>query len=249
MRYWTFGLVGVAISAAAVAVISWCTYALTRVSLCEPGDAGLACERGPADLGIAIAIALVVAIPVGSKLFAHRKAPRGAPLGPLAIGLALAGAGGAALWSALGSGSGSDVTAAVGFGVAAPLLSIGLFALIGGFAALSTRGETQAARIAELKASGRNTQEIVDALSAVSAGGAGNGSGSAKGPAPRVTVTTQSIGIGTLAEQLSKIAAARERTGGDALAAKLRQLDDLRASGLLSAEEHAAKRRAILEQL
>lgn len=258
MRYWTLGLLGVALSAAAVAVISWCTYALTRVSLCEPGSGGLACETEPARLGIAIAVALFVAIPVGSKLYARRKAPRGAPLGPLAIGLALCAAGGAALWSALGSGSESDVTTAVGLGVAAPLLSVGLFAVIAGFSALSAKGDAQAARIAALKESGRSTAEIMEALAGQDrargdgrpgTGGADGARAGAGRDAPSAAATPQTIAIGTLAEQLSQIAAARERTGGDALAARLRQLDDLRASGLLSAEEHAAKRREILEAL
>lgn len=257
MRYWTLGLLGVAICSAAVAVVAWCTYALTRVSLCEPGSSGLACETEPGQLGIAIGVALIVAIPVGSKLFARRKAPRGAPLGPLAIGLALCAAGGAALWSALGSGSNSDVTEAIGFGVAAPLLCIGLFAVIGGLSALSAKGDARAARIAELRSSGRSTAEIAVALSsgdgASGSGGAtgGSGGGAAGGDRsrPTVSVSTQTIALGTLAEQLSQIAAARQRTGGDALAARLRQLDDLRASGLLSADEHAAKRREILEEL
>jgi hypothetical protein len=164
VRYWTLGLLGVAICSAAVAAIAWCTYALTRVSLCSTADTGLACETEPGQLGVAIGVALFVAIPIGSKLFARRKAPRGAPLGPLAIGLALCAAGGAALWSALGSGSGSTTTEAIGFGVAAPLLSIGLFALVGGFSALSAKGDARAARIAELKSSGRSAAEIVEAL-------------------------------------------------------------------------------------
>lgn len=242
MRYWSFGLLGVAISAAAVAVVTWCTYALTRVSLCTPGDASFGCARDPGQLGLATAVAILVAIPVGSKLFARRKRPRGGPLGPLALGLALTAAGGGALASALGSASGTGAAEAIGFGVGAPLLSLGPFLLIAGFAAVGRRGDETAARIAQLKADGYTRGQIAQTLSAGSAARATAGAGT-RAPTP------QSAGIGSLAAQLTEIAAARERAAGDALARRLRRLDDLRASGLLSAEEHAAKRREILGEI
>lgn len=239
MRYWTFGLLGVAISSAAVAVVAWCTYALTRVSLCTPEDGSLGCARDTGQLGIAIALAIFLAIPIGSKLFARRRRPRGSVLGPLALGLAITAAGGAALWSALGSAGGTGTAEAVGYAVGATLLSIGPFVLFGGLFAVGSRGDANAARIAELQANGYRSGEIAERLAAEKAAAAGV---SPVQPSPAASV-------GTLAAQLSAIAAARARASGDDVATRLRRLDDLRASGLLSPAEHAAKRAEILSEI
>lgn len=249
MRYWTFSLLGVAICSAAVAVVAWCTHAATRISLCTPADDSLACRMDGGQLGMAIAGALLLAIPVGSRLFAHRTVPRGSPLGLLALGLALTAAGSAALWSAVGgtteSGSAAQVVGIVTGGI---LLSIGPFLLFPGLA-VSLRGTATAAPAgvdAAAQTIATATAQAVDAAVNAHAGERGR---STVYTSSAHTADTSVAGLGTLASQLAQVAEAKGRTGGDQVAARLRQLDDLRASGLLTAEEHAAARRRILDSI
>jgi hypothetical protein len=80
-------------------------------------------------------------------------------------------------------------------------------------------------------------------------------------PAPRTgpTASPKTAGMATLATQLETIARMRGVTPAPApahgaddaehVAARLRELDELRASGLVTDEEHAAKRRQILADL
>ncbi|MDO8213716.1 SHOCT domain-containing protein [Conexibacter sp. CPCC 206217] len=265
MKYWFPALLGVVLSAAAVAVVAWCTYAWTRVSLCTPADTQLAC-RLDGQSGVVIAVAIFVAIPLASWIFTLRQRnPRGTPLGLLSLGLALTAAGGAALWSALGSGAGTDAEIPSVI-VAGCLLSIGPFFLLAGIAVSGRRGEaTRATRAALIAANGGDVGKAFEAMraaragtsvsagwsgvSAGSGGGAGRSATAGSGTVTDTGTTTGANQLGALAAQLSQIAAARERTGGDAIATSLRQLDDLRASGLLTPEEHARKRREILDKL
>lgn len=268
MKYWFPALLGVVLSAATVAVVTWCTYAWTRVSLCTPADTQLACRLDGEQFGIAIAVTLFAVIPLASRIFMQRQRnPRGTPLGFLTLGLAVTAAGGAALWSALGTAAGTSADVA-GFVVGGCLLSIGPFFLLAGIAVSGRRGEAaRATHSALIAANGGDVSKAFTAMragspatsvsagwSGVSAGAGGNAGGSAATGAGTVTgagtgTATGTSQFGALAAQLSQIAAARERTGGDAIATSLRQLDDLRASGLLTPEEHARKRREILDKL
>ncbi|ADB54218.1 hypothetical protein Cwoe_5817 [Conexibacter woesei DSM 14684] len=254
MRYWTFSLLGVAICSAAVAVVAWCTYAATRISLCTPADDSLACRIDGGQLGIAIACGLLVAIPIGSGLFAHRTSPPSRPLGGIALSLALTASGGAALASALGTGASGDASEAIGFGVAAPLLSFGLIllliALAAGVNGSATRARFEAAKAqAEAKAQAKPAAAGGAHARSAHADGAHARHGDG-GPANDGTpLDLRLAGIGTLAAQLATVAAARAWTESDAVAASLRQLDALRASGLLTAEEHAERRRKILDSI
>lgn len=245
MRYWFRALLGIVLAAGAVTVVAWCTWALTRVSLCTPADETLACEVRSEGFAIAIAVSIFAVIPLASGIFAGRTKPRSSHLGLLAIGLALVAAGGAALWSALGEAPGTSTTEAIGYGVAAPTIAIGLFFVLAGIATTGSRrthSEVRAVSDAVLRANGGDLHRSMAAVRAAkqSGGAAGRAASSS---------TPKEIQLGTLAAQLSQMANAKERTGGDAIAARLRQLDDLRASGLLSVEEHARKRREVLDQI
>lgn len=247
MRYWFRALLGIVLAAGAVTVVAWCTWALTRVSLCTPADESLACEVRSEGFAIAIALSFFVVIPLASGIFAGRTKPRSSHLGLLAIGLALVAAGGAALWSALGEAPGTSTTEAIGYGVAAPTIAIGLFFVLAGIATTGSRmsaAQVRAQSNAVLAANGGDLRRSMAAVRAAQRSGGGT-SGSAGGGSG----TPKEIQLGTLAAQLSQMASAKERTGGDAIAARLRQLDDLRASGLLSVEEHARKRREVLDQI
>jgi len=223
MSYWPRALLGTALCSAAAVAIVWATWALTRTSTCVAGDDTLACRWSGGQLAAAIAVALLVAIPLGSKLFKHRTAPPSGPLGPLAVGLAVTGGGVAALVSGITVGAGEGSAMGAGIATGTVLLCLGPWLLVFGPAA-ALRGPTR-----------RRLSAEAPTLQATSATGG--------------ATTPQTVALGTLAAQLSAIAEARRRTSADPLAARLRQLDDLRASGLLSAEEHAQRRRALLDEL
>jgi hypothetical protein len=243
MRYWIRALLGIVLAAAAVTAIAWCTWALTRVSRCTPADETLGCELAGEGLSVSIAIAFLVVIPLASVIFAGRTKPRSSHLGLLAIGLSITCAGGAGLTSALGSGSGDTTVEWIGYGVAGAGLTFGPLLLLGGIATTSRRGPVAAVREQSDKVLAANGGDLSKSLAAVRAA---QQSGAVRAGAPR---DQQQLQLGALAAQLSQIANARERTGGDAIAARLRQLDDLRASGLLSPEEHTRKRREVLDQI
>lgn len=142
MRYWSAALCGIALASAAVAVVAWCTRALVERNLCLPADEQLACTTAPGTLGAAIAVCVVVAIPLASVLFMHRTSPRGTPLGALALGLAGCAAGGAALYAAIPS---DDTTVQVtGYVVGAMLLTVGPLLALGGMAATGARARPAA---------------------------------------------------------------------------------------------------------
>jgi hypothetical protein len=226
MRYWLRALVGVVVCSAAAVAVVWATWALTRTSTCVAGDDTLACRWSSGQLAGAIAVALLVAIPLGSKLFKHRTAPPSGPLGPLAAGLAVTGAGVAALVSGITVGSAHGSAMGAGIAVGTVLLCLGPWLLVFG----------PAAALQGPRPRQRPSAAVVAASASPDESGRSGG-------------TAQTAALGTLAAQLSAIADARRRTGTDPLAARLRQLDDLRASGLLSAEEHAQRRRALLDEL
>ncbi|HST40795.1 MAG TPA: hypothetical protein VLK58_14870 [Conexibacter sp.] len=245
MRYWIRALLGIVLASAAVTVVAWCTWALTRVSLCTPADETLACEVRAEGFAIAIAVCIFVAIPLASAIFAGRTKPRSSHLGLLAIGLAIVAAGGAGLWSAVGEAPSTDTTEIIGAGIAAPALAIGAFFVLAGIATMGSRvsgSQVRAQSDAVLAANGGDLSRSLAAVRAAKqSGGAAMSAGGSSTP--------KEIQLGTLAAQLSQMANAKERTGGDAIAARLRQLDDLRASGLLSVEEHARKRREVLDKI
>lgn len=253
MRYWLSALLGIALSAAAVAVVTWCTYAWTRTSLCAPGDEQLACTLGNEGFAIAIAVAIFVVIPFASRIFMFRTTPRGTSLGFLTIGIAITAAGGAALYSALDSRGGFDSVQVAGYIVAGVALSIGPFFLLGGIVATGRSRQllSKTDRDALIAANGGDVKRAMEAARASANSGAtpvfsGSTTVGAAASHSSAQVTSQLTG---LAAQLTEMAAARQRTSGDKIASSLRQLDDLRASGLLTAEEHERKRREILEQL
>jgi hypothetical protein len=249
MRYWLRALLGIVLSAAAVSIVAWCTYAWTRTSLCTPVDTQLACRLDGEAFLFVILGAIFVLIPLASQIFMRRTRPRGTPLGFLALSLALTAAGGAALVSAIGSGSGTPADIP-GFVVGGILLSIGPIALVAGIATTGSRGAArlaQAQRDAIVQQSGG---DLGKAMAAVRAGTAAGSSVTFTSGATAGDAAQPGAGqLGALAAQLSQIAEARQHTTGDATAASLRQLDDLRASGLLTPEEHARKRREILDKL
>lgn len=226
MRYWLNALLGVVICSAAAVAVSFATWALTRSSTCSPGAGTLACRWESVPLAGAIVVALLVVIPLGSQLFKHRTAPTSGGLGLLAVGLALTGGAGAALSSGVTVGTGEPEATAAGIVVGVVLLLGGPFLLLVGIA-VAMRGPAQGTLV--VRAPGHAKRAAA---------------AEAAKPAP-----PQTVALGALAAQLSQIAAARERVGGDALAARLRQLDDLRAAGVLNAEEHAAKRREVLNEM
>jgi len=55
--------------------------------------------------------------------------------------------------------------------------------------------------------------------------------------------------VAVLAAQLRQVAAAKQAAARDDLAARLRRLDELRAAGAISAEEHARRRDEILDEV
>jgi hypothetical protein len=65
-------------------------------------------------------------------------------------------------------------------------------------------------------------------------------------PAAAPDLRTQQLG--TLAAQLTRVAAAA-RTGPDTVAPRLKHLDELRRSGLITDDEHASRRREILAEI
>lgn len=227
LRYWLCGLIGVVVCAAAAVAVTLGTYGLTSQSLCEAGSDQLACELNPGQLSMLIIVSILVAIPIGGRLFAVRK-PRGGAIGGLAISLAFTGAAAAALVVGIGNeGTSAEAPGLIAGAVLAAIAPIMLLiTLVGTFSNLDGGLTAKAQAMKSAKAKGDHT---------VSVGGAPGGA--------------QAAGFGDLAAQLAKIAAARSRTADDGLAAKLRQLDDLRASGLLTAEEHARKRRELLGEL
>lgn len=244
MRYWLTTLLGITLASAAVAVIAWCTRALIEHSLCPPAatEQPLACSAENGELGAAIGICALVVIPLASVIFAHRTTPRGTPLGALALGLAIIAAGGAALYAAIPS---DDTTVQVsGYITAAVLLTIGPLMALGGMAATGAR-RTRTVAAADAPASSGET--IADAISRASGGAVVLSAGDIRaGTVEEATkaraAASSTIGFGALAAQLAQISAAKQRTGADALAATLRQLDDLHAAGLLNSSDHARMR-------
>jgi Short C-terminal domain len=225
MRYWFLSLVGVVVCSAAATAIAWSTWALTRLSVCAPGDDRLACDLGAGGLALVIGSAVLVAIPLGSGISRYRTAPRSGPLGPFAFGLAVTAGGVAALVSGITAGYEQTSATSAGIGTGTVLLIVGPLLLLGGLAAALSGARSVPAPPAAAASPSRPA-----------------------GTATRAPDSTTAA-VGTLAAQLAQIAAARRRTDADPLAAKLRQLDDLRASGLLSADEHAAKRAELLHEL
>lgn len=55
--------------------------------------------------------------------------------------------------------------------------------------------------------------------------------------------------LSTLAAQLSQVAAAKAAVADDGLAARLQRLDELRSAGAITADEHARRRREILDEV
>jgi hypothetical protein len=250
LRYWTCASLGVAVSAAAVAAISWGTFALTSQSLCAPGDDRLGCELGGDRLAAVMAVAFFVAIPLGSNLFAWRSSPRGGGLGLLAIALGLTGACGAALTVGIGSPGTSAELPGLLTGIL--LAIVAPFVLLGGLVTTFSNLDPRARALAVAKAhSARAAAREPRADTDGNGGSVSLRSTVIDGRAdPRAANDAlAAVGLGDLAAQLSQIAAARARTDGDSVATKLRQLDDLRASGLLTPEEHARKRRELLDAI
>ncbi|HEY4278133.1 MAG TPA: hypothetical protein VGM91_07945 [Conexibacter sp.] len=139
MRSWAFGLTAVVLTAAAVVVATWCGWAWSHKSLCVPGDSALACRPSAAGFAVAIAVSLFFVIPLASRVFKARTSPPGSPLGLLGLGLAVSGAGGAALFVATNDALAvsNQVTAII---VASFVLVIGPMILIAGVVtALSSR--------------------------------------------------------------------------------------------------------------
>lgn len=234
LRYWLCGLSGVALCATAVVAVTLGTFGLTSQSLCAPGSDQLACELSSGQLSLLIGVSLLLVIPVGGWVFAARK-PGGGAIGGLAIALAFSGAAAAALVVGIdNAGTSAEAPGLIAGAVLAAIAPILLIAtLIGTFSNLD----------GDLTARARAIKR---------GGGAGAGE---RGPAPAVGVSggtgagAQTASFGDLAAQLAQIAAARSRAAGDGTTAKLRQLDELRASGLLTPEEHERKRRELLDSL
>lgn len=207
MRYWLTSLLGVTLASAAVAAVAWCTRALIERSLCLPGDEQLACTAGPGELGAAIAVCLLVVIPIASVIFMHRTSPPGTSLGALALGIAFTAAGGTALYSAIPS---DDTTVQViGYITGVALLSIGPLMLIGGIAATGRRSSPAAAKVAAAKAAAAAT----GSPSAIFLSGADVRTRSTAGPGPDLARQ----GFGQLAALLSQVAdeASRASSAGE----------------------------------
>lgn len=244
LRYWLCSLIGVAVATVAVWVVSLSTWALARTNECRVGDTRDWCELSGADAGIAIGVMIFVVIPIASWIFALRTKPRSSHLGGLAIGLSLLAGGGAALWAAGGTAPATDTTELVGLGIAVPALIVGVVFTLTGMATMGRRTSRAQARKAGEAVLAANGGDLKRSLAAVKAA-----QGQQRAAGGTAAAQPKQIQLGALAAQLSQIANASQRTGGDELAAKLRQLDDLRKSGLLSAEEHTRKRRELLDRM
>lgn len=248
LRYWLCGLIGVVVCAAAAVAVTFATYGLTSHSLCTTGSDQLACDYNPGQLAMTIVVSILVAIPIGGRLFAWRK-PSGGAIGGLAISLAFTGAAAAALVVGIGNeGTSAEAPGLIAGAVLAAIAPIMLLVtMIGTFSNLDGGLAAKAQAMKAAKAKGGRPridepddfEESIAGIAAIDREmfGAGRGDRSA------------AAGFGGLAAQLAQIAAARSRTADDGVAAKLRQLDDLRASGLLTPEEHERKRRELLDSI
>jgi hypothetical protein len=219
-------LVGSALGLVVVTAPSWGLFHLVRQGSCGT----LRTAACPDDVGLWI-VAIVVSVTVGAPLAIAigGRGRGGSPwlLGPLLVlvpvGL-LAGA----------------VVSLVGVSADPDTRWVGI--LIGGLAGLLTLLGLRGAivgrrRAAHLQATQRQRAAVA-----------------ARRPAPppqrpaAPDLRTQQLGI--LAAQLTRVAeAAVARGGPDTVAPRLKRLDELRQSGLITEEEHAARRREILAEI
>jgi hypothetical protein len=109
VKYWFNTLLGIALTAAATAVVAWCTRALVERSLCTSDSQQLACTTASSTLWVAIGVCVAIVLPFASAIFMQRTSnPRGTPLGLLALGLMMSAAGGAGMYAGLRGEAGTD---------------------------------------------------------------------------------------------------------------------------------------------
>lgn len=212
MRYWSFALVGIALASAVVAVVAWCTRALVERSLCVPGAEQLACTAEPRALGGAIAVCVVLAIPIASAIFTHRTRPAGTPLGALTLGLALCAAGGAGLYAGIRAETASDVETA-GIIVGSVLLSVGPVFLIFGMIATGRRSPAPTAAARAAAATAATAAAAPGSSGAVFLDGGDARARAAAAAADARAGDIASQGFGQLAAMLEQVAEEARRAG------------------------------------
>ncbi|MCW3013471.1 MAG: hypothetical protein JWO02_563 [Solirubrobacterales bacterium] len=234
MRYWIRTLIGIAVIAGSVTLASYLIYEMVRVGSCASGGAYVIANPCPAGFGwkvLGIIVSIFVLPFVGMGILATRRpgggatVSSGASVGALWFFLLFTCMGAAALVAGQGPAAPDErgVTSGANW-VAGTFLVMGAPALLGMVIAALRRP---------------------------------------KDPPPSATqLMPDRAGMATLANQLQTVATMRSvkpaptrpapsTPGADAddLAGRLRQLDELRAAGLVTAEEHAAKRREILGEV
>ncbi len=222
-------LVGGALGLVAVVAPAWGIYHLLRQPSC--GDGGPAC---PDEVGlwiVAIVVSATIVAPV-AIFVAGRLAPLHPPwlLVPILVMSPLCFVAGVVV-SLVGPTADPD-TRWVGILIGG-LTALLLARVAWGLARRARRRRASAPLGATLSTMASLQSTAADAAAAKPAKAADRGGAT----------------MATLAGQLAQIAEAKAAAQDDDVAARLRRLDELRAAGLINPDEHAARRREILDEI